>query len=365
MNIVWFSWKDINHPEAGGAESVSWRLMQSLVKDGHKVRHITARYTGSEAKSINEGVEVWRTGSRFSVYPKARKLFKKQMVDWPDLVIDEMNTIPFGAGFYTRKKSVLLTYQLARKVWFYQMPFPISVVGFAIEPIYLFMLSRKYKVALTESESTRQELSHFGFSKENIKTFRVGIDLKPIVTLEKKDNMNSVLILGAMRPMKRTLSAIRGFENARDSNPELHLTIAGDTTGVYAEKTLKYIEKSRHKSAINVLGRVTAEQRLQVMRKATLILVTSIKEGWGLIVTEANSQGTPAIAYNSDGLRDSIRDQSTGLLIKSGDELALGKAINELVGNKDNYERLRQQAWQNSKQYTFENSYKDFLKAID
>jgi glycosyltransferase involved in cell wall biosynthesis len=363
MNITWFSWKDINHPYAGGAETVSWQIMLRLARDGHKVKLITGRYRGSSEHEVISGIEIFRAGGRLGVYLKAFRLFRKRMADWPDLIIDEMNTLPFGCAFYSRKKNLLLTYQLARKVWFYQARFPVSVIGFAIEPLYLFILSLRYRAVLTESESTRRDLTRYGFSGKNIRVFRVGTDLKPLESLGKKQDMNSVLILGAMRSMKRTLSAVKGFELARDKNSALVLTIAGDTSGSYATKVLRYIERSRHADSIKVLGRISAKERVEIMRQASVILATSIKEGWGLIVTEANSQGTPAIAFDCDGLRDSARHKETGILVKPGDEEALGNAINTLLGDEKTYTMLRKNAWQLSKQYTFDNSYADFLAA--
>lgn len=364
MNIVWLSWKDIKHPQAGGAENISWHLMKALTEKGHSVNLITSLYENSKITEKIESVEITRTGNKMTVYKNAYQVYKEKFSQNTDLVIDEMNTIPFASAFYSNKPTVLLTYQLARSVWFYQMVFPLSLFGYIIEPLYLFTLSRKYKTVVTESESTRQDMKRYGFNTKNIHLFRVGIELQPLQQLPKQINLNSVLILGALRPMKRTLSAIKGFENARDNNSALTLKIAGDTSGKYAENVLRYTKQSRHSSAITVLGKVSSEDRLKIMQQATVILVASVKEGWGLIVTEANSQGTPAIAYDSDGLRDSIQDDITGMLVKSGDESAMGKAINALTSNRDCYEELRFAAWNKSKQYTFENSYKDFIKAI-
>jgi glycosyltransferase involved in cell wall biosynthesis len=365
MNIVWFAWKDINHPAAGGAENISWQIMRRLAAEGHQVRLITARYNSSSREETIHGVEIFRTGNRLSVYLGAMLLFRRQMSRWPDLIIDEMNTIPFAAGFYSRKKRVLLAYQLARQVWFYQALFPISYIGYAIEPFYLFALSRRYKKVLTESESSRQDFARYGFHAENTSVFRVGIDLKPIEALDKKKSLDNILVLGAIRPMKRTLDAVKGFELACDQNPSLQLKLAGNSNGRYASRVLKYISESRHANAIQVLGKVSEGQRLELMRQASLILVTSIKEGWGLIVTEANSQGTPAIAYNADGLRDSVKDGETGLLVKSGDTSALGRAVNRLLSDKDGYQTMRNKAWVNSRQYTFKNCYDDFTAAAD
>ena len=51
------------------------------------------------------------------------------------------------------------------------------------------------------------------------------------------------------------------------------------------------------------------------MAEAHVLLMTSVREGWGLVVTEANACGTPAVVYNVPGLRDSVRNEETGLRI--------------------------------------------------
>src|SRR5947207_2130147 len=116
MNIIWMSWKDIGHPSAGGAETVSDQLRRHLVKDGHTVRLTTAAYPGAASRETIEGVEVIRAGGRFSVYYKAFRLYRKELKSWPDIIIDEMNTIPFGCSFYAKQRTVLLAYQLAREI---------------------------------------------------------------------------------------------------------------------------------------------------------------------------------------------------------------------------------------------------------
>jgi glycosyltransferase involved in cell wall biosynthesis len=99
------------------------------------------------------------------------------------------------------------------------------------------------------------------------------------------------------------------------------------------------------------------------MQQSALILVASRKEGWGLIVTEAASQGTPAIVYDVDGLRDSVIDGKTGVLCPSGDWRAMGEAINHVLSDPATYDQMRHLAWETSKQYTFDTSYADFKTA--
>ena len=363
MNIIWFSWKDRNHPEAGGAETVSGEIMDRLVKDGHSVQLITAGYKNAKQHDFLNGVEVFRSGNRYSSYLKAYGVYKKMGLPKVDVVIDEMNTLPFAAGLYTRAdKKILLTYQLAREVWFYQMIFPISLIGYLTEPIMLRVINRLYHKVLTESESTKNDLKKYGF--KNIDIFRVGMETKPIETLPQKITPRTVLSLGAVRPMKRTLHAVKAFEYARDTDSSLKMIVAGDISTKYAKKVLSYIQSSRHSSSIDIKGRVSIEEKMDLMKESGVILVTSIKEGWGLIITEANSQGTPAIAYDADGLRDSVKANETGILSPSGNPKLLGLEINKLFSDDSIYNSLRQNAWSLSKDFTFDNSYADFLKKI-
>jgi glycosyltransferase involved in cell wall biosynthesis len=92
------------------------------------------------------------------------------------------------------------------------------------------------------------------------------------------------------------------------------------------------------------------------------IITKSAKEGWGLIVTEANSQGTPAVVYDVDGLRDSVKHLKSGIISKDGDPAALGTALCDLLDDPKLYEELRENAWEWSKEFTFENSYREFCK---
>lgn len=361
MNVLWLSWKDRGHPQAGGAETVSGEIMDRLARDGHSVKHVTAMYAGAAEKEVKNGVQIIRGGGRFTVYAAAKKRYLSDLKDWPDIIIDEMNTLPFGSAFYSTQKNMLLCYQLAREVWLYQMFAPVSWIGYAFEPLMLRRLARKYPLTATESDSTKADLMRYGF--KNVHTFKVGMAQKPIQKVEAKKGA-MVLSLGSVRPMKRTLDAIKAFEIARDSNDSLTMVVAGDNSGDYGQKVTAYAKASRHAGAIQVVGRVSSERRLALMRQASVILVSSVKEGWGLIVTEANSQGTPAIGYNADGLRDSIQSGKTGVLVPNGDYAAMGGAINNLLANREQYKTMQHNAWQWSKQFTFENSYKDFLALI-
>ena len=91
--------------------------------------------------------------------------------------------------------------------------------------------------------------------------------------------------------------------------------------------------------------------------------MTSVKEGWGIVITEANSQGTPAVVYDVDGLRDACKNGKTGSVIKASPHY-LANAIMQLLGNKTLYESYRLCAWKDSFFYNKETSYKHFINII-
>ncbi|PID52372.1 MAG: hypothetical protein CR972_02320 [Candidatus Moraniibacteriota bacterium] len=139
------------------------------------------------------------------------------------------------------------------------------------------------------------------------------------------------------------------------------LIIAGDIHDPYAQKVLHNVAKSPYKNDITVLGRVSTEKKWELMQKSHLIAVTSIKEGWGLIVTEAASQGTPAVVYDVDGLRDAVEWGDAGYMTKDNTPKALANEMIQALQDEDKYERIRQYAWHKSQKLTFEKSYKDFF----
>jgi glycosyltransferase involved in cell wall biosynthesis len=389
MKILWLTWKDKKNPLAGGAEVVNESLAKRLIVDGHELILLVAGFPGALGEEIIDGYKVIRLGNRWTVYWQAYQYYKKYLISWPDLVIDEVNTMPFFAKFYVssvipakagiqkRPQVILFIHQLCREIWFYQMFFPLSLIGYLLEPIYLWSLSDK-KV-ITVSESTKKDLLKYGFKAKNIKVISEGIELEPVSCHPRspsgeagengdlfplKFNQPTILSLGAIKTMKRTDHIVKAFEIAKSTMPDLRLIIAGASEGRYGDMVLKMIKFSKYKDSIEYLGKVSKEKKIELMQKAHLLLVTSVKEGWGLVITEANSQGTPAIVYNVDGLRDAVKNKQTGLVCVQNTPVNLATNIVNLLDDQEKYQSFRTNAWEWSKEINFANSYKQFITVI-
>ncbi|OGG51400.1 hypothetical protein A2704_03465 [Candidatus Kaiserbacteria bacterium RIFCSPHIGHO2_01_FULL_54_36b] len=423
MKILWLTWKDKNHPRAGGAEVVNEELAKRLVRDGHEVKFLVAGYKDAMPEEIRDGFAVVRIGNRFSVYWRVYRYYKKHLQEWPDLVIDEMNTIPFFAKFYaiknekseegssmarsggaglgdvlnsttenhagprdnvrgernrlssSKQKNILFVHQLARQIWFYEMPFPFSLIGYLVEPLYLWLLNDRQ--AVTVSLSTRRDLVRFGFKEEKVHIISEGIELEPVADLKsiQKFERPTILALGAIRPMKRTHHIVRAFELLRRTIPNARLIIAGEPEGRYGKSVLAQAKSSIYARDIECIGRVSPEKKRELLGTCHFLLCTSVKEGWGLVVTEANSQGTPAVVYDVDGLRDSVKNAasfeaggevggSTGIITKKNTPAALAQALAQLLVDESAYAAMQKRGWEWSKEITFDKSYRQFAEIL-
>jgi len=362
MNIVWLSWKDMQHPEAGGAERVTHEMLSRLAADGHTVSLLTSQPGNLPTRETYHGYHIVRAGGRLGVYWQAFRTFRKHYRSTTDVVIEEINTLPFFSLLYTRgTRRFLFIHQLARQIWFYQLGFPFSVVGYVAEPLYLWLL--RGQQVITVSNSTKQDLVRYGYAPNRIDIISEGITLEPIKSLDAlpKYNRPTLLSMGSIRPMKRTLDQIKAFELAAQHVPDLRLLIVGDSSTAYGQSVLRYIAESPQAHNITYFGRVDESTKRRIMQRSHLLLATSVREGWGLVVTESASQGTPTVAYNVHGLRDSVKHAKTGLLTAPNPQ-SLADSIVHTLETERRYAILRKHAYTWSKTITFEKAYCDFKK---
>lgn len=367
MRVLWITWKDRWHPQAGGAEVLTHELRKRLSYEGHSVTLLTSGYRGAAKRETKDGVEIIRAGINRYTHPfRATGHYLTRLRNKFDIVIEEVNAAPYFSVLFERTaKRFLFYHHLEREVWLHEAPPPLNLLGYhVIEPMATRALAKSGTPLITVSESTKRDMADYGFNPERTHIISEGIELKPLEDLNgaHKFNRPTMLSLGGVRAMKRTLDQIKAFELAKDFAPELQLKIAGDASGAYGRKVLEYIARSKHAADIDFLGRIDQRDKPKLMRSCHFIAVTSVKEGWGLIVTEAASQGTPAVVYDVPGLRDSVRDNQTGLVTAPHPQ-SMANAIANLLKNETEYQRLRRAAWQWSKQITFDQSYKD-LKTV-
>jgi glycosyltransferase involved in cell wall biosynthesis len=368
-SVLFVNWKDIKNPETGGAEIVADELCKRLIKDGYEVTFLTSKFKNSLEDEVVNGYNVIRKGKyKFTLAFAGLWYYLCNLRNKYDIIIDTVNTVPYFIGFFRGKAKYFLFYhQLAEEVWEYQMKFPFSKIGrFVLEPVATWLNSCLKVQTVTISQSTKDNLSRYGFKKENIHIISEGIQINPLdkVNISKKEKIFTVLFLSALRKMKRPDHAIKAFIEANKTVKNIRMWIAGGGEMDYELKML--VKQNNLENKVTFYGRVSEKKKVELLQKASVLVSTSIKEGWGLIVTEANSQGTPAIGYNVDGLRDAL--SQGGNLISNDNITDLSTKIilleKDFNRNNNNYIDLIKKVHLKSKKINFNNAYKDFKKII-
>lgn len=360
MRILIFNWRDIKNPGAGGAEIVTHECAKRWVKAGHEVTLFTTAFPMSKADEIIEGINVIRRGNRYTVYWHAFRYYRKHFQGKFDLVIDEINTLPFFTPLYVKEPIVALTHQLCRKIWFYESWFPIAIIGFLLEPLCL-KIYRNIPI-MTVSQSTKKDLVKLGFKAERIHIVPEGIDFKPLAKVTSKEKYPTLVYVGRLKKSKRIHHILKAFSLIKKEKPKARLWLIGNGDP-HKKKLEKLVKKIRLKNVV-FWGFQEEKEKLSLAQKAHVMVMASVKEGWGLAITEANAMGTPAVIYNVDGLRDSTQDGVTGLMCPVNNPSSLAKTIFKLLNDEELRRTLSEGALDYSRQFSWDRSAEESLKIV-
>jgi glycosyltransferase involved in cell wall biosynthesis len=304
FRILILNWRDITHPDAGGAEVYTHNVANEWLKQGHSVTLFCAAVDRKPAIEEIDGLQIIRRGTRHSVYRRAKGFYLLEGKGNFDLVIDEVNTRPFGAPKWVDDIPVIaLIHQVCREIWFYEAPSPVALLGrYLLEPLWL----RRYRnvPTVTLSESSKKSLEMYGLSRVAI--VPVGyrsIEEPPDVDRETRPTL---VFVGRLSANKRPDEAIEAFGLLRETMPTAVLWVIG--TGPMEDEL-----RISAPEGVMFLGKISPTEKIERLARAHVLIVTSVREGWGLVVTEAAGVGTPTIAYDVAGLRDSVR-ASNGVL---------------------------------------------------
>ncbi|WP_202318642.1 glycosyltransferase family 4 protein [Archaeoglobus neptunius] len=354
MDILWFNWRDIRNPEAGGAEVYTHEIAKRLAKKGHSITLFTSKFRNCEKEEVIDGIRVVREGGKYTVYQKAKRFYKRNCSKF-DVVIDEINTKPFHTPkFVDKGKIVALIHQLAREFWFYETPFPLDLIGY-------YLLEKRWLKnyvdlpTITVSNSTKEDLESLGFRKTYI--VHNGLNVNLVNKDSEKADKPVVIFVGRMKKAKKPQDAIKAFEIVKREIKDAELWMVGDG---YLRKKLK----SKAEKGVRFFGYVDWKIKDELVKKAWVIAVPGVREGWGQVVTDANALGTPAVGYNVPGLRDSIRDGYNGLLVDTHPE-ALADAIIRILTDNKLREKLSRNAIEWAKQFSWDRSAEEFERVIE
>jgi glycosyltransferase involved in cell wall biosynthesis len=264
LKILIFNWRCWLNPAMGGAEVFTHEVAKRWSDNGHDVTLFTSEFPKCKKEETLDGIHVVRSGGRFSVYLQAIKYYKKISTPGHDVVLDEVNTMPFFAPKFVdpKTKVVALIHQLAREYWHYETPFPVNYFGYyCLENSCL----RSYVnvPTLTVSESSRSDLVSLGFRK--VFVVSEGLNFEPLDAMPKKSAFPLVVYSGRLRKAKRPDHAINAFKEVKARIPEAQLWIIGN--GPFLPDLKKIAG-----AGVKFFGNIDNDQRRKINAQAWVLL---------------------------------------------------------------------------------------------
>lgn len=349
MKILILNWRDTKHPKSGGAEQVTMRHARGWVEMGHQVVWYTSGYLNVPRDELMDGVQIIRRGGSltfFFVAPFYLLYLVFRGVRF-DVVIDEFHGFPFFSILYLPFPVVAFIHEVAGEIWNYMAPFPINRIGKFLEP-FIFSLYNFRKIPFwVDAPSTIKELQTFGIPKERCLAIPCPISVPEKVPHPPKEKAFTCIFVSRVVKMKGIEEVIQSFVFITKKYPQATLWIVGSGDAAYVFELKQLIDHLGIGSRILFTGQVSEIKKYELLAKAQLLLLASVKEGWGLVVLEAAYQGTPSVVYNVPGLCDTVKNDKTGVVLSQNSPEAMANAAIDLFENKRKYEQFQKngQEW--------------------
>lgn len=356
MNILYLSWRGPGHPNSGGAELVAHEHAKAWIKKGHKVTLFTSYFPGAKEVEYIDRVKIIRAGNAIlTVQLKAFIWYLFKSKEKFDVVIDEFHGLPFFTPLYVRAKKLAWIHEIAGNVWkFNSLPFPFNSLVANLAPVcepLIFKLFYKKTKFVTFADSIKNELIDICIPEKNITIINHGVNILNPKKISK-NKMFTISYLGVLTQDKGIEDAIDAI-NLLNKIQKIQFWIIGQGEGSYTKFLKSKVEALGLDKVTKFWGFVNEQKKFKLLKKASVLIHPSIREGWGLVVIEAGLMGTPTIGYNVSGLRDSIIDMETGLLCKYNNPKNLSENIFKLYQDKKLYKKLSQNSIKWSKNFSW------------
>ena len=364
MRLLVINWRDKKHPLTGGAEIHIHNILSRLAgRYGHNI-HFMSNGSGGKLPSKEEydGISFERFGSEHNFNFLAPARLKKAVKEFnPDLVIEDVNKIPFYSPLYLNKPVLLLVPHLFSSTIFREINFAFATYIYLAEKLMLPVYRRCHVHVI--SNSTREDLSAKGYRREDISVAECGIDHNIYYPSGIKAKRATICYTGRIMKYKSIGHLILAASKVVKAVPEARFVIIGE--GKYLGHLKNMARKFKLENHVDFPGYIPLGAKVDLLRSSHCLVYPSIKEGWGLSNIEANACGTPAIAADVPGLRDSVDRNVSGLLYPYGNVEKLADNILSIITDRALRERLEQGAIRWASKFTWDQTaakFNDVLK---
>ena len=338
--VLVLNWLDRENPQAGGAEMHLHETFGRIAADGWQVTLVSSGWEGAPDRAELDGIQVHRVGGRHTYLIQAPRYARRLIArSGTDVVVEDLNKVPLFTPLWCGPPILLLVHHLFGGTAFQEASFPLALGTWLLErPI-----GRVYREVpvVAVSDSTREDLVNRGLCRDRIRVIPNGVDLESFSPAPGDGRFSepTLLYLGRLKRYKRVDLLLKAVAALRRDGVGVRLLIAGkgDQRPVLEAEAR---ELGLADDAVRFLGFVSEAEKRELLARAWVHCLVSPKEGWGIANLEAAASGTPSVASDAPGLRDSVVHGRTGFLVPHGDVPALAARIRELVADPALRERL-------------------------
>ena len=339
MRILAANWLDRANPQAGGAEVHLFEIFGRLIERGHAVTLVTSGWRGAPPRATIAGVDVRRFGGRHTFALLGRRAVRKVLAESTyDLVVEDINKLPLFLPTLTRLPVYAIVPHLFGTTAFREASLLVATAVWLAEKLIPTVYCHSVFHAI--SHSTRDDLVRRGVEETAIEVILPGVDAgwyAPDAATPRAEKP-TFLYVGRLKRYKGIDTVLRAVAALRERGHDVRLQVVG--RGDDLPRLARLAERLRLGQAVSFLGFVDEKEKRRLLRGAWAVVFPSAKEGWGIVNIEAAACGTPAVASDSPGLRESVRHGQTGLLVPHADEEALASALAQLATDRGLVDRL-------------------------
>ena len=329
MRLLVINWQDSQNPQAGGAEIHLHEIFGRLAQRGHEVTLLCGGWPGAPRTATSDGMHVHRVGTRHTFPFLARRYYRDVLAARREQVlVEDINKVPLFTPRWGAPKVMALVPHLFGATAFQEAPAPVAAaVWLAERPLAALYRGVPFEAI---SESTAEDLAARGVPRDSVRVIYPGVRADHFTPRPASRAQTPLFVyLGRLKRYKGVDLVIRAF--ARLAHPEARLEIAG--SGDHRPALERLAASLDLDGRVSFLGFVDEERKLELLRRAWALVFASPKEGWGMTNLEAAACGTPVIASDSPGLRESVIDGETGMLVRHGDLTAMVAAMARIAAD--------------------------------
>lgn len=344
-------------PLGGGGGVAAKKLAEAFAQKGYHVDYVTTHFNGLKKRETINGVDIHRVpvfgrknkanASMISLllfpvcaYRKAVQLCRSHKYEF----INTHFAVPTGP----------LGLRISKK---FKIPNILSLHGgdiydptkkFSPHKWLIFRLCIKHVLnhsdyVIAQSSNTKENAQKYYHSQKQIQTIPLPYQKVEFTVATRESmglNASDTYLISIGRLVRR-----KGYDYllqalAKIKKNDIKLIILGE--GPEKENLEKIIKEKKLESRVIMPGFVSENTKFQYLNCSDIYVLSSVHEGFGIVLQEAMQVGLPIVSTNYGGQVDIVKENENGVLVENRSADALAQGINRLIGNKDLMEKMRQ-----------------------